>query len=77
MTKSELLKKLIELKDIDDTESIHIEADRALLDYIADSAITEAFEQIPKWYAWQPYPAQRMKMSMVPNGYTRYDLTTV
>ncbi len=32
-------------------ESGHREADKALLDYINDPEIREAYERIPKWYA--------------------------
>lgn len=34
-----------------DREAGHLEADEALLDYIGDDEIREAFEQIRKWYA--------------------------
>jgi hypothetical protein len=53
MTRDELLAKLRELGDRVGfgTESDHIEADRALLEYIGDPEITEAFGNIEKWYA--------------------------
>lgn len=35
----------------DDTESGHIRADAALLDFIGDAEITAAFDAIEKWYA--------------------------
>ena len=34
-----------------DPESGHMEADRLLLVLIDDAEITQAFEEIPKWYA--------------------------
>ena len=51
MTKEELLQKLKECAEDSDTEQRHIDADNALLDYINDPAVTEAFRKLPKWYA--------------------------
>lgn len=34
-----------------DVETAHIKADRALLDFIGDDEIDEAFDAIRKWYA--------------------------
>lgn len=34
-----------------DQEGAHVRADEALLEYIDDPEITEAFEAIEKWYA--------------------------
>ena len=50
MTKEELLKIL---KDCDqlDWESGHSQADEALIDFINDEDIAEAYENIGKWYA--------------------------
>jgi hypothetical protein len=45
-----LLRLLRECQSLD-PESGHIDADEALLDYIDDYEITEAFERIRKWYA--------------------------
>ena len=54
MTKYELLQRL---KEIDKTsgedwdfEKAHVQADNALLEYINDTAIKEAFDAIEKWY---------------------------
>lgn len=60
MDKTELLEKLKLLKDRKfvygnyetiDCESNHIDADNLLLEYINDKDITDAFEQIKKWYS--------------------------
>lgn len=62
MTKEELLAYLLEIKEGNlrdrdgrsmkgDEEVQHIFADQALLDYINDPQITEAFSSIRKWYA--------------------------
>ena len=34
-----------------DPEMAHAEADQALLDYIGEREVTEAYERIDKWYA--------------------------
>jgi len=47
-----LLIRLRECKANDgDPESAHADADRALLDFIGDPEVTDAFEAIDKWYA--------------------------
>jgi hypothetical protein len=55
MTRDELLAKLRALAGDDDehtdTEQVHVDADRALLEYIADQEITDAFDEVGKWYA--------------------------
>ena len=54
MNKEELLARLKDIEfgeDNGDEEAQHIKADKALLEYINDTDITEAFESIPKWYA--------------------------
>lgn len=53
MTKDELIAKLKSIKQDDngDAESRHYEADMALLDYIADEAVRQAFMAIERWYA--------------------------
>lgn len=51
MTKDELLGKLAILATITDYEMAHVEADDALLAYINDAAITEAFNTIEMYYA--------------------------
>lgn len=48
MTKKELLKILHDCKL--EGELYHIKADQALLDYINDPDVMEAFENIPKYY---------------------------
>jgi hypothetical protein len=50
MKKEKLIAELLKLKVLD-TESRHREADRLLLEYIGDMAVTAAFESLPKWYA--------------------------
>lgn len=53
MTKKELLAKLKQI-DFDygrDQEVAHSMVDDALLEYIDDKDITEAFNAIEKWYA--------------------------
>ncbi len=52
MTKEELLKKLRELAEPPcDPEVAHLRADGALLEFIDDPGVTEAFSAIQKWYA--------------------------
>jgi len=52
MSKDELLALLHRLaKEDKDNEYDHMDADKALLDYINDPAVTRAFEDIGKWYA--------------------------
>lgn len=51
MTRAELLAQLRALQDSGDAEAAHAEADAALLSFIADDEIREAFEEIPRWYA--------------------------
>lgn len=53
MTKKELLKKLKLIVEAGncDMESSHLQADEALLEYINDPKITEAFQEIEKWYS--------------------------
>lgn len=50
MNKEELIAKL---KDCytDDTETGHVRADKALLEYINDQEITKLFNDMDKWYA--------------------------
>ena len=47
----EMLANCLRRNEDGDTESIHMEADAALLDYINDKDITKAFHAIYKWYA--------------------------
>ena len=58
MTKEELIKELRKINDKlnhliprYDEEDARIEADDLLIAYINDEEITEAYENIPKWYA--------------------------
>lgn len=51
LLKGKLIEYLKELKKYLDIESAHIEADNLLLEYISDDEITEAFNDIDKWYA--------------------------
>jgi hypothetical protein len=51
MTKEELLAKLRECQKGGDIEDDHYEADQALLEFINDKDVTEAYEAIEKWYA--------------------------
>jgi hypothetical protein len=51
MNKEELISKLKECAANDDTECAHIDADNALLEYINDTEITEAFRNVGRWYA--------------------------
>lgn len=52
MSKDELLVKLKALHGDDlDSEAAHIEADEWLLEYINDAEISEAYNEIEKWYA--------------------------
>ena len=49
MTKYELLDKLTHLND--DPEENHVNADEALLSFINDEEISEAFNKLEKWYS--------------------------
>ena len=52
ISRAELLSRLKELEgDWGDPEASHAEADELLLNYINDSEIEEAFEEVPKWYS--------------------------
>jgi hypothetical protein len=51
MTKEPLLTLLRGLAEVYDVEMAHVEADKALLKYVNDAEITEAFQNIRKWYA--------------------------
>lgn len=53
MTRDELLDKLRKIKDTKgwDKEVTHGEADQALLDFINDPEIEQAYDAIEKWYA--------------------------
>ena len=51
MTKVELLVHLIQLEKSYDIEAAHCEADEALLEFINDNEITEAYMKINRWYA--------------------------
>ena len=49
MTRDELLAKLKSLPG-DDWEGEHFDADEALLAYINDDEITDAFHKLGRWY---------------------------
>ena len=52
MTKEELIQRLTEIPNGGgDAEEWHIDADDALLAYINDPEISEAYRAIKKWYA--------------------------
>jgi len=53
MTKDELIKRLdiINRKYSHDTEVAHVKADEALIEYINDEEIKNAYDAIGKWYA--------------------------
>ncbi len=51
MTREELLAKITVLKGYDNPQNAHIEADEALLEYINDVEISDAFYGIHKWYS--------------------------
>lgn len=46
-----MIKKLKDLRFPNDAEMAHREADNLLLEFIADEEVSEAFEEIEKWYA--------------------------
>lgn len=50
LTKEQLLKRLAELSKLEDGEMAHYEAVEALLDYINDGSITDAFTDIPLYF---------------------------
>jgi len=47
----ELAGKLRALQEMDDKEKRHGIADDLLLEYIGSEAVTQAFNELPKWYA--------------------------
>ena len=54
ISRSNLLDSLKELAQQGyntDVEAVHAEADELLLNYINDSEIEKAFENVPRWYA--------------------------
>lgn len=51
MTKEELLERLKECETNADTEAAHSDADDALIEFINDTEITEAYQRVHKWYA--------------------------
>lgn len=54
MTKQELiteLESIAEKWNDDNPEKGHPEADKALLKYINDDEVTEAFNKVERWYA--------------------------
>lgn len=51
ISKEELIKRLLSCAENTDEEHAHVEADAALIEYINDSEIAEAYEKVGKWYA--------------------------
>ena len=51
MEKEKLLNILNRCAEGGDTEVMHLKADDALVEYINDQDITNAYEKINKWYA--------------------------
>lgn len=51
MTKQELLDILKECQENRSTEEAHGDADDALIEFINDSEIAEAYSKVHKWYA--------------------------
>lgn len=50
LKKDDLLKILSKCNDGFDTSELHIQADKALIKFINDPEITEAYNKIYKWY---------------------------
>lgn len=50
ITRQHLLDKLQELSKLEDGEIAHVEAVEALLDYINDDTITDAFSDVPLYF---------------------------
>jgi hypothetical protein len=50
-SKAELLEILRKCAESEDQEDGHYEADQALIRFINDPEITEAYEKVGKWYA--------------------------
>lgn len=50
MTNEELIKQLNDLNNDCDCEKAHRKADGLLLEFINDEEITDAFDEIEKWY---------------------------
>jgi hypothetical protein len=51
MTKEDLIRRLGECDDGEDTEQCHDNADDLLLQYINDPEVTEAYKQLPRYSA--------------------------
>jgi hypothetical protein len=53
LTKTDLITRLNSIRELHgyDPERAHSEADGALLEFINDPTVTEAFDAIKKWYA--------------------------
>lgn len=50
ISRVELIQRLVDLQETD-PETGHIEADEALIEYINDKEIEEAFDMLEKWYS--------------------------
>jgi hypothetical protein len=51
VTRDELIERLRKLATLSDPEEAHIEADGALIEYLNDLEIAEAYDAVGKWYA--------------------------
>ena len=51
LSKADLVVRLRELAKAGDREAAHGQADAALVEFIGDPEIAEAYEAIEKWYA--------------------------
>lgn len=51
MTRQELITRLHMLADERDIEVAHIRADEALLNFIDDSEVADAYDALTRWYA--------------------------
>ncbi len=52
MTKENLIDRLKEIAELDgDPEVAHVKADEALLKYIDNQLVTNAYNEVKKWYA--------------------------
>ena len=50
MSKKELLEKLKKCSEMEDSEEAHIEAVVAILDYLNDEDIDDAYSDVPLWF---------------------------
>ena len=50
ITKKELLEKLKKCTEMNDSEEAHIEAVVAILDYVNDAEVDDAYSDVPLWF---------------------------